>query len=157
MSIDKNAEDAVVSLVLTTSRALVGVAARSLSTLGDDVTLPQYRGLVILAARGPQGVGALAQALSIHPSNATRLCDRLARKQLIERHVSQESRREVTVAVTSAGRQLLAAVTKQRASEIRAIVRLMPVGQWPQVVGALGVFADAAGEAPDDAWKLGWT
>ena len=36
------------------SRALVGVAARSLAGVGEEVTLPQYRMLVLLCSRGPQ-------------------------------------------------------------------------------------------------------
>ena len=48
------APDELVDTVLAASRALVAVAARSLAAAGDDVTLPQYRALVVLAARGPQ-------------------------------------------------------------------------------------------------------
>jgi len=44
-----------VDTVLAASRALVAVAARSLAAAGDEVTLPQYRALVVLAARGPRG------------------------------------------------------------------------------------------------------
>ena len=44
--------DELVDAVLGASRALVAVAARSLATLADDVTLAQYRVLVELAARG---------------------------------------------------------------------------------------------------------
>ena len=44
--------EAVTDAVLTASRALVGVAARSLAVVDADVTLPQYRALVVLAARG---------------------------------------------------------------------------------------------------------
>ena len=39
--------------LLTASRALVAVAARSLAAVDDDVTLPQYRALVVLAVAGP--------------------------------------------------------------------------------------------------------
>ena len=48
------APDELVDTVLAASRALVAVAARSLAAAGDEVTLPQYRALVVLAARGPQ-------------------------------------------------------------------------------------------------------
>ena len=78
--------------LLAASRALVGVAARSLGAIEDSITLPQYRALVLLASRGEENVGVLADALAIHPSTATRLCDRLARKGLIERNTSAESR-----------------------------------------------------------------
>ena len=69
----------------------MAVAARSLAAVDDDVTLPQYRALVVLAARGPQLVGQLADTLAVHPSTATRLCDRLVVKKLVERAVSPEN------------------------------------------------------------------
>ncbi len=50
-------------VVITATRALVGVAARSLAEVNDDVTLPQYRVLVLLDGRGPQTMGELAEAL----------------------------------------------------------------------------------------------
>ena len=43
------------------SRALVAVAARSLATVADDVTLPQYRVLIELASRGPLRLADLAR------------------------------------------------------------------------------------------------
>src|ERR1700745_1711626 len=79
------APDELVDTVLAASRALVAVAARSLAAAGDEVTLPQYRALVVLAARGPQGTAELAAALAVNPSTATRMCDRLGGQGLIRR------------------------------------------------------------------------
>ena len=45
------ASDAVIDAVLLASRALVAVAARSLSDVAEEVTLAQYRTLVVLAFR----------------------------------------------------------------------------------------------------------
>jgi DNA-binding MarR family transcriptional regulator len=143
--------------LLAASRALVGVAARSLGAIEDSITLPQYRALVLLASRGEEKVGVLADALAIHPSTATRLCDRLARKGLIERHTSVESRREVTLTLTAAGRALLRAVTRRRVREINKIVGRLDPKVRRSAIEALNAFADAAGETPDEAWKLGWT
>ena len=91
--------------VLTASRALVAVAARSLATAAaTEVTLPQYRALVVLAAQGPLRVGDLAEALGIHPSTTTRLCDRLVERKLVRRAVDRiESARDDDLAV-GAGR-----------------------------------------------------
>lgn len=152
----RSSPDRVASAVLTASRALVGVAARSLVVLDDDVTLVQYRALVVLAASGPQLVGTLAAALAIRPSTATRLCDRLVRRGLVEREASLASRREVLVSLTAAGRAVLDAVTERRLAEIRRIVASMPSAEWAGTVKAFEAFAAAAGEVPDDAWLLGW-
>src|SRR5579859_6540907 len=92
--------DPTTQAVLVGSRALVGVAARSLSATEDTITLVQYRVLVLLAARGDLIVGALAERLGVHQSTATRLCDRLVTKGLIDRATSAESRREVFVRLT---------------------------------------------------------
>ena len=147
----------VAAAVLTASRALVGVSARSLAVVEDEVTLAQYRALVVLAERGALNVGELATALELHRSTVTRLCDRLARKGLIERSASRESRREVNVALSDGGRRVIDAVTRQRRSEIAKIVRRIPTEVRDAVVSAFVAFAEAAGEVPDDAWKLGWT
>ena len=149
--------DDAVAVALVASRALVGVAARSLSALGPDVTLPQYRALVLLSSRGEQNVSALADALEIHPSTATRLCDRLLTKGLIDRATSSGNRREVTLTLSTDGRALVNAVTKSRRRELRRIVgRIDPLARRA-LIEAFDAFATAAGELPDDAWKLGWT
>lgn len=44
--------DAVTGAVLTASRLLVAVSARSLSAAGERVTLPQFRMLLVLSTRG---------------------------------------------------------------------------------------------------------
>ena len=143
--------------LITASRALVGVAVRSLGAIEDSITLPQYRALVVLASRGEQNVGVLAEVLGIHPSTATRLCDRLAGKALIERNPSVESRREVTVTLTHQGQVLLRKVTRRRVREINKIVERLDPKARHAAITALHAFAVAAGEVPDDAWKLGWT
>lgn len=135
---------------------MVAVAARSIAQVDDSVTLPQYRALVALAARGPQNVGLLADELGVHPSTATRMCDRLVDRGLIRRETSTESRREVIVELKPAGTQLLTGVTAERRREIRRIVGNVPVAVRAPMVDALQAFSDAAGEVPDQAWAAGW-
>ncbi len=149
-------EDAAEAALLA-SRALVGVAARSLAAIEATVTLVQYRALVMLASRDGLNVGSLAEALGIHASTATRLCDRLAEKGLIDRKTSTESRREVVLGLTTEGRALVRSVTARRRREIIKIIGRLEPAQRAALVAAFGAFADAAGETPDSAWKLGWT
>ena len=47
------ADEAAVDAVLTASRTLVAVATTSLGEAADDITIAQYRALVVLASRGP--------------------------------------------------------------------------------------------------------
>jgi len=147
----------ITDALLTASRALVAVAARSLAAADSDVTLPQYRALVVLAARGPHRVGELAESIGVHPSTATRLCDRLVEHDLVTREVDPGNRRETAIALSPAGRALVDRVTEVRRSEIQAIVERIPEKSRRPAVIALRAFAAAAGEPPQAAWTLGWS
>jgi DNA-binding MarR family transcriptional regulator len=149
-------QEDVVEAVLRASRALVAVAARSLVAAEGKVTLSQYRALVVLASRGAQRVVDLAEALDVERSTATRMCDRLETKGLISRERSQEDRRTVWVELSTEGHDLVTAVTRRRTRDIRQILSRMPERPRVTLVGALGSFADAAGEVPEQAWSLGW-
>lgn len=146
----------IVDVVLQASRALVAIAARSLAEVDDDVTLPEYRAVVFLCARGAVTMGDLAGELDCSPSTATRLCDRLVAKDIIQRGVRAENRREVEVAVSRRGRRLVDRVTARRREEIERIVAAISDREQAAVVRALTTFAAAAGEAPDQAWATGW-
>ena len=150
------AADELVDTVLAASRALVAVAARSLAAAGDEVTLPQYRALVVLAARGPQGTAELAAALAVNPSTATRMCDRLVRKGLIRRHRQAGDRRSVRITLTAAGRDLVAEATRRRRAELTRLLAALPPGQHEPVIAAFRAFAAAAGELPQPGTALGW-
>src|SRR5579862_3719582 len=150
------AADELVDTVLAASRALVAVAARSLAVAGDEVTLPQYRALVVLAARGPQGTAELAATLEVNPSTVTRMCDRLVRKGLVRRHRSAGDRRSVRITLTAAGRDLVAEVTRRRRAELTRLLAGLPPGQHEPVIAAFRAFAAAAGELPQPGAALGW-
>jgi DNA-binding MarR family transcriptional regulator len=151
-----SAPEELVDAVLGASRALVAVAASSLAGVADDVTLAQYRVLVVLAARGPQRVADLASALRVDRSTATRMSDRLARKGLVVRRRISSDRRGVRVSLTPAGRELIAEVSRRRREEITTILRRIPAADTRAVLGALRAFASAAGEVPEQNWSLGW-
>jgi DNA-binding MarR family transcriptional regulator len=149
---DRDLTDAV----LTASRVLVAVAARSLAAHEDEISLQQYRALVVLASRGPQRPVDLAQALSVEPSTATRLCDRLVRKRLISRRRQGGDRREVRLDLTTAGRRLVDRVTASRRAEIEDILAAVPTDRRHGLVEAFVAFGDAAGEVPDAEWQRSW-
>lgn len=149
--------DAATDAVLVVSRALVGIAAQSLAATEAHITLPQYRALVVLATRGAQNVGALAEGLGIHPTTLTRLCDRLIEKEFIERTNSAENRREVYLTLSNTGRALVRAETKRRRAAIRALVGRLDRDTQIEIVDACTALANVAQEIPSHAWKLGWT
>ena len=142
--------------MLSASRVLVAVAARSLADVAEEVTLTQYRTLVVLASRGPQNLAGLADAVGVTPATATRMCDRLVRKDLIRRRTERDDRRQLRVALTVKGRSLVDAVTVRRRQEIGRIMSEIPVEQQAVLVQALGRLASAAGEVPEQDWTTGW-
>jgi len=148
--------DSVVDAVLSASRVLVAVAARSLADIADEVTLTQYRTLVVLASRGPQNLVGLAEAVGVTPATATRMCDRLVKKKLLVRQSEQDDRRQVRLALTKKGLKLVGAVTNRRRREIEVILSTIAPEEQTVLVQALSQFAAAAGEVPEQDWSTGW-
>ncbi|WP_432971035.1 MarR family winged helix-turn-helix transcriptional regulator [Dactylosporangium sp. CA-233914] len=145
-----------VEALLAASRALVGIAARSLADIDPDVTLPQYRALVVLAARGPQRVADISAELQVAASTGTRMCDRLVRKKLARRSRSSADRRVVRLTLTAAGRRLVQQVTQSRREQLAAVVAATADVWHPAVAPALRAFAAASGELPESEWWLGF-
>ncbi len=141
---------------MSASRALVGIAARSIAVLDDEITLVQFRALVLVADGRVSGPGDLAVALDVHPSNATRVVDRMVEKGLLVRSEATDDRRNVALSIGSAGRTALRRVMARRRSEIETVLGHLPPGRAADVAAALGEFAAAAGESAEDAWRLGW-
>jgi DNA-binding MarR family transcriptional regulator len=150
--VDQVADEAAVDAVLTASRTLVAVATTSLGDAADDITIAQYRALVVLASQGPQRMAELAAALHVAPSTAGRMCDRLLRKGLIRRHRVRADRRAVKVSITAAGRLVVDEATARRRALLAAILARLSVRQHSAVAAALRAFAAAAGEIPDSQW-----
>jgi DNA-binding MarR family transcriptional regulator len=147
-----SADETAVDAVLTASRTLVAVATRSLGAVAEDITIAQYRTLVVLASRGPQRMVDLARALDVTPSTAGRMCDRLLRKRLIRRYRARADRREVQVSITAAGREVVDQATTRRRALLAVILGRLTPAQQSQVAAGLQAFAAAAGEVPDSQW-----
>jgi DNA-binding MarR family transcriptional regulator len=149
-------QDRMVDAVLSASRALVAIAARSLADAGEEVTLTQYRSLVVLASRGPQGVASLAEAVAVTPPTASRLVERLVKKGLVRRRTDRHDRRQVRIALTESGRHLIDAVSARRRQEIATLLDAVAPETQRSVVAALSQLAEAAGEVPEQDWSTGW-
>ena len=148
--------DAIVDAVLTASRVLVAVAARSLGDIAEEVTLTQYRTLVVLASRGSQSLAELAEAVAVTPPTATRMCDRLIKKGLIVRRQDPGDRRLIRLTLAKRGRDLVDDVTRRRRKEIVKLVHAVPPDQRVTMVDSLQRLSAAAGEVPEQDWSAGW-
>ena len=149
--------DAAVQALMLASRAFVGLTARSLAAVEGDVTLPQFRTLVVLAVRGPQRGVDIAEELQVNPSTGTRMLDRLVRKGLVRRIRSTSDRRVVRLRLTPAGHNVVDEVLTRRRTELESLVARTADLWQPQVTQALTAFAQAAGEPSEQDWWLGWS
>jgi DNA-binding MarR family transcriptional regulator len=86
------------------------ISEQALGDLGGGITTTQLRLLDRLERLGESRLIDLAEALSIAPSTATRLCDTLADRQLIVRHRLGRDRRELQIRLTESGIRLLDAI-----------------------------------------------
>lgn len=146
----------VADALLATSRVLVALAARSIAQVDAEVTLVQFRALMVLASRGPQRTVDLAVELEVAPSTVTRMCDRLVRRELVRRYRRMEDRRATWVGLTETGRLLVGQVMRHRQRAIEEMVRATPVADPRPLVAALNAFVRAAGEIPEAQWWGRW-
>ena len=78
----------MVDAVLSASRVLVAIAARSLADAGEEVTLTQYRSLVVLASRGPQ-TWRPGRGRGGHPADGLAALPTAGRKGLVRRRTDR--------------------------------------------------------------------
>lgn len=88
-------------------RAAARLAKVSGSALAEaDLTLPQYRVMVFLAARGRPATD-VAALLGVTPSTVTSVVDGLVARGLVERSSDPADRRRVVLSLTGQGRRTM--------------------------------------------------
>ena len=148
--------DEAAMATLIASRSLLGFVAQSLAPALEEMTMPQFRVLVVLDGEGALRMGDLAERIGVHPSTLSRTVDRLVGAGWLERASGQESRREVHVALTARAQELVADVAAQRRSGIARVLQELPPEDRAAVHRGMEIFAAAAGEAsPGDLLELG--
>ncbi len=140
--------DTEVDAVMHAAQVLVAVVARSVDAVESVVTLPQLRILMLVATREQMNLSAVAEALRVHPSNASRTCDRLVGDKLLERRDSTTDRRNLVLELSPQGRELVASVIESRRAAMRDILTGMSAADRRGLVPVLTAFSAAAGEYP---------
>jgi DNA-binding MarR family transcriptional regulator len=149
--------EAMVTALLTASRLLVAVSARSLAAVEEALTLPQFRMLVVLHTRGSLNLSLLAAELDVQPSTALRMIDRLVAADMVERGTLANDRRTSVISLTGKGRRTVAETTERRRAEIARIVEAMPATHRRGLIKALHAFTDAGAEpSARPTTELGW-
>ena len=93
---------------------------------GSGITPQQHQALLaIRAAGGEMLIGALAEQLFLKPHSASEHVDRLERLGLVSRISSMSDRRQVGVALTHEGQEILASLSVVHREELRRIRPLL--------------------------------
>ena len=149
---------AEIDALMCAAQLLVAISARSLAMIEAEVSLPQLRVLVILASDGPRSLNALAHSLDIHPSNATRACDKLVAAGLIRRSEDPDDRRLLALSLTAAGTQLVEKVMAHRRSQVEDLLSRVPARRRRTLASALRTLTATGSDTLDHAaWQAGWT
>jgi DNA-binding MarR family transcriptional regulator len=113
------------------------------------ITGAQARMLRALGRTGaPMRVGELACELEIVPRSATTMVDALEAASFVERRADEDDRRSVLVALTSAGRDLLAEMAAARHASAQSVFGRLDAGQQDELLALLAVLN--ADDGPDD-------
>ncbi|MBI4901208.1 MAG: MarR family transcriptional regulator [Actinobacteria bacterium] len=141
---------------------LVAVSAQSIAAVQDVADLVQVRALVVIADRGSVSLGELAEAMSIHLTRASRLCERLVKKGLVDRADDPDNRRQLTLTLTQLGQRVVGEVMRRRRDAIQSILSQLGARVSSQgradMLSLWEEFAAAGGEPSDrDLWAMGWS
>lgn len=132
-----------VDAVMAATRVLGGLIAESMASVETVVTMPQLR-VLVLAGMEPQSVTTVAEDLGVHPSNATRTCDRLVRAGLLDRRAAEGDRRRVVLTLTEAGARLVDQVMAHRRERVEQIMGRMAAPDRAALAASLAAFVDEA-------------
>lgn len=140
------------------ARVLVAIVAASVLQVEDQASLPQLRVLTLMEKRGSLTLGGVAAALGVHPSNATRMCDRLVVAGYVDRQDDPDDRRQLRLTLTDAGHRLVESVMSHRRTAVaRAMAEMAPEDR-ALLVSTLEQFTTAAFGLVDEdaAAALSW-
>lgn len=138
--------DQTVETVVRAARVFSAITAESIAQAGDGVTLPQLRVLVLASTQSGLNNKAVAEALNVHISNASRICDRLVQAGLLSRRDSPSDRRHVQLALTARGARLVAAVADHRRRIFGQTLAGLDAEQQAILTRALRAFSEVAEE-----------
>jgi len=147
-----------VDAVLEACRSLVAISAWSVESVADQVDLVQLRVLVVLATRGASSLKDVADAARLHLTRASRACDRLVGKRLINRSDDPLDRRVLQLSLTPAGDAVVRKVMNARRDAVAPVLAAMSSTRRTELVRSLRAFADASGSiGHGDVSALAWT
>lgn len=133
-------------ILLGAARIFAAITAEATAHVGEGVTLPQLRVLTLASQPGHLNATGVAEALHVHLSSASRICDRLVQAGLLDRRDLPQDRRHVELTLTPAGERLLMGINNHRRDIFTRILRRMDAAEREALAQALSGFVAAAEE-----------
>jgi len=140
--------------LMRASKVIAAAIAHSLAVADSRVTLPQLRVLVMIEDRGRLNLSAVAQALGVNASNASRTCDRLVNHGLLNREEDPQDRRNVVLTVTRDGARVVSSMMTQRRTILEQVVSRMSVEDQRALTDGMDAFVEAAEQMSEDGVLL---
>jgi len=153
---DVTQRDAQIEAVLEASRAMVAVVAHSLADAQAQITLPQWRALVVAERHGPLNMSAMAQWMGVHPSNATRACEGLVRSGLLDRREDPDDRRRQLLSLSRSGHEFVETLLEHRRRALAQVLERVPEARRKRLAAAMRDFAEAVGDAAVAPAAMPW-
>lgn len=132
----------IAELMSRTNRRIRRAAEQELGSIG--VTPSQLRALRAVA-HGSMRISALARRLDVVPRSATSVVDDLEAAGLVTREPDPDDRRATLVAVTDAGRRVLAELRARRQAGMAELLSRLSDDEQAELVRLLSLLAGPAG------------
>jgi DNA-binding MarR family transcriptional regulator len=129
-------------VLLCALRMAMGVSVRAADEVGD-ISPVQLRALTVLRETAGANLVQLAQGMGVTVSTASRLVDRLVAAGLAERRPAPQTRREIRLSLTRAGKSTLARYDRLRLDGLHGCLDHMPAEHLERLMEALRTLIDA--------------
>ena len=126
--------------LLVATRTINAVIVRSLAAVDASLSMPQLRVMVILSHHEQASLSEVATDLGVDPSSASRTCEQLVQRELVEREPAAQDRRRLSLRLSSSGRRLLRRVMSRRAKLLAEIVEAMSEADQQAFMAAMDTF-----------------
>lgn len=137
------------------SRTMTAIVARTFHDVGEQITVPQLRVLVLLSSRGPMNLTTIARHLDVNPSNASRTCDQLVASGQVAREPDTQDRRSTMLRLTEVGTSFVTDLMSGRRQLINDVIsRMTPRDQDVLARGLEAFLGEIANSPSEEAINL---
>lgn len=145
---------AVIGALVAAAWPLVAVAAHALAAVEPELSLVQYRLLLLLGARGAGGVGAMAAFTRSDPRAVRCMIEWLSALGLVERVTMKRDEREPRWRLTVGGRRVVRRVGESRRRQLARVVQAIPLEKRASLAAGLLAWSTAGGALSADLPSL---